>query len=50
MVKSKHRLGTRQYMKAKSGLKLWVLADRDYGYTVDFNVYNIGLRSWQGDI
>ena len=42
MVKSKHRSGIRQYMKDKPtkwGLKLWVLADCENGYTVDFNVY-----------
>ena len=42
MVKSKHRSGMRQFMKDKPtkwGLKLWVLADSDNGYTVDFNVY-----------
>ena len=42
MVKSKHRSGIRQYMKDKPtkwGLKLWVLADSDNGYTIDFNVY-----------
>ena len=42
MVKSKHRSGIRQYMKDKPtkwGLKLWVLADCEDGYTVDFNVY-----------
>ena len=46
MVKSKHRSGIRQYMKDKPtkwGLKLWVLADSDNGYTIDFNVY-IGLQ------
>ena len=38
MVKSKHRSGMRQYMKdqpTKWGVKLWVLADSDNGYTVD---------------
>ena len=42
MVKSKHRSGIRQYMKDKPtkwGVKLWVLADCDNGYTIDFNVY-----------
>ena len=42
MVKSKHRSGIRQYMKDKPtkwGIKLWVLADSDNGYTVDFNIY-----------
>ena len=42
MVKSKHRSGMRQYMKDKPTkweLKLWVLADSENGYTVDFNVY-----------
>ena len=42
VVKSKHRSGMRQYMKDKPtkwGVKLWVLADSDNGYTVDFNVY-----------
>ena len=42
MVKSKHRSGIRKYMKDKPtkwGIKLWVLADSDNGYTVDFNVY-----------
>ena len=42
MVKSKHRSGIRQYMKDKPtkwGVKLWVLADSNNGFTVDFNVY-----------
>ncbi len=42
MVKSKHRSGIRQYMKDKPtkwGLKLWVLADSNNAYTVDFNIY-----------
>lgn len=42
MVKSKHRSGIRQYIKAKPnkhGIKLWVLADSSNGYTIDFNVY-----------
>ena len=46
-VKSKHRPGIRQYMKdrlTKWGLKLWVLAYSENGYTVDFNVY-IGKKA-----
>ena len=42
MVRCKHRSGIRQYMKDKPtkwGVKLWVLADSDIGYTVDLNVY-----------
>lgn len=42
MVRSKHRSGMRQYNKDKPtkwGLKLWVLADSDTGYTYNFNVY-----------
>lgn len=42
MVRSKHRSGIRQYNKDKPtkwGLKLWVLADSDTGYTYNFNVY-----------
>ena len=42
MVKSKARSGIRQYIKDKPtkwGFKLWVLADSQSGYTVDFNVY-----------
>ena len=42
MVKSKHKSGIMQSMKdkpTKMGLKLWVLADSDNGYTIDFNVY-----------
>ena len=42
MVKSKHRSGIRQFMKDKPtkwGIKIWVLADSDNGYTIDFNVY-----------
>lgn len=41
MVRSKHRSGMRQYNKNKPtkwGLKLWVLADSDTGYTYNFNV------------
>lgn len=41
MVQSKHRSGMRQYNKNKPtkwGLKLWVLADSDTGYTYNFNV------------
>ena len=41
MVRSKHRSGMRQYNKDKPtkwGLKLWVLADSDTGYTYNFNV------------
>ena len=50
MVKSKHRSGIRQYMKDKPtkwGVKLWVLADSDNGYTVDFNVY-VGKEATKG--
>ena len=42
LVKSKHRSGIRQYIKnkpVKFGIKLWVLADSENGYTCDFNVY-----------
>lgn len=42
MVKSKGRSGIRQYLKdkvTKWGYKLWVLADPDTGYTVQFSVY-----------
>lgn len=42
LVKSKHRSGIRQYIKnkpVKFGIKLWVLADSQNGYTVDFYVY-----------
>ena len=42
MVKSKNRSGIHQYIKNKSvefGIKLWVLAEADTGYTCDFNVY-----------
>ena len=42
IVKSKHRSGIRQYIKnkpVKFGIKLWVLADSNNGYTCDFNVY-----------
>ena len=42
MVKSKHRSVIRQYMKHKPTkwwLKLWILADCDNAYTVDFNIY-----------
>jgi hypothetical protein len=42
MVKSRHRSGIRQYIKDKPtkwGIKLWVLADSDNGYTIDFDVY-----------
>ncbi|KAH8021399.1 hypothetical protein HPB51_015579 [Rhipicephalus microplus] len=42
MVKSKGRLGIRQYLRdkvVKWGYKLWVLADSNSGYTVQFSVY-----------
>ena len=42
IVKSKHRSGIRQYIKnkpVKLGLKLWVIADSQTGYTYDFTVY-----------
>ena len=42
MVKSKNRSGIRQYIKnkpVKFGIKLWVLAEADTGYTCDFDVY-----------
>ena len=42
MVKSKHRSGIRQFMKDKPtkwGIKIWVIADSENGYTIDFNVY-----------
>ena len=42
MVKSRHRSGIRQYIKDKPtkwGIKLWVLADSETGYTCDFDIY-----------
>lgn len=42
MVKSKGRSGIRQYLRdkiVKWGYKLWVLADSNSGYTVQFSVY-----------
>ena len=42
MVKSKGRSGIRQYIKnkpVKFGFKLWVLAESNSGFTIDFNVY-----------
>ena len=42
MVKSKGRSGIRQFIANKPvrfGFKLWVLAESDTGYTLDFNVY-----------
>lgn len=50
MVKSKGRSGIRQYLKdkvTKWGYKLWVLADPDTGYTVQFSVYT-GRREQPG--
>ena len=49
MVKSRRRLGFRQFIKDKPtkwGIKLWVLADSSNGYTVDFNIY-IGRAAGQ---
>ena len=42
MVKSRHRSGIRQYIKAKPtkwGIKLWGLDDSSNGYTIDYNIY-----------
>ena len=42
MVPSKARSGMRQYIKdkpVKFGFKLWVIAESDTGYTLDFNIY-----------
>ena len=42
MVKSRNRLGIRQFMKDKPtkwGIKLWVAADSSNGYTCDFEIY-----------
>ena len=42
MVKSKARSGMRQFMSQKPvrfGFKLWVIAESDTGYTIDFDVY-----------
>ena len=42
MVKSKGRSGIRQYIKnkpTKFGIKVWVLAESNTGYTVDFDIY-----------
>lgn len=42
LVKSKHRSGIRQFIKnkpVKFGIKLWVIADSQTGYTCDFSVY-----------
>ena len=45
MVKSKGRSGIRQFIANKPvrfGFKLWVLAESDTGYTLDFNVQDVG--------
>ena len=42
MVKSKGRSGIRKYIKnkpTKFGIKIWVLAESNTGYTVDFDIY-----------
>lgn len=50
MVKSKGRSGMRQYIRdkvTKWGYKLWVLADSETGYTLQFSVYT-GKRERPG--
>lgn len=50
MVKSKARSGIRQYMRdkvTKWGYKLWLLADSETGYTLQFSVYT-GKREIAG--
>ena len=42
MMTSRHRSGSRQYIKDKPtkwAIKLWVLADRSNAYVQDFNIY-----------
>jgi hypothetical protein len=42
MVKSRNRLGIRQFMKDKTtkwGINMWVAADSPNGYTCNFEIY-----------